>query len=106
MAQEVTRARQALRQEVVDLAITAAERERTKAADALALAEPETPRRENALRAVQENPAAARDGWNMRTERTRSLMCAGVVPQQPPTAVAPASRKRRAQVAVYSGVHR
>ena len=33
-------------------------------------------------------------------------MWAGVVPQQPPTTVAPASRKRRAQVAMYSGVHR
>ena len=33
-------------------------------------------------------------------------MWAGVVPQQPPTTVAPLSRKRRAQVAMYSGVQR
>jgi len=48
----------------------------------------------------------SRDGWPMRTERTRFLMCAGVVPQQPPTRLTPADRKRRAYEAMYSGVQR
>src|SRR6185436_2922940 len=59
-----------------------------------------------AERAREPGLLLARPGWNMRTERTRSRMCAGVVPQQPPTTLAPASRKRRAQVAMYSGVQR
>jgi hypothetical protein len=49
---------------------------------------------------------STRSVWRMRTERTRFLMCAGVVPQQPPTRATPAAMKRRAYEAMYSGVHR
>jgi hypothetical protein len=48
----------------------------------------------------------SRAGWSMRTERTRLRMCAGVVPQQPPTKVTPELMNRRAYDAMYSGVQR
>ena len=39
---------------------------------------------------------ASRSGWRIFTDRTRFLMCSGVVPQQPPTTDTPAAMKRRA----------
>jgi hypothetical protein len=47
-----------------------------------------------------------RAGCSMRTERTRFLMWAGVVPQHPPTKATPELMNRRAYEAMYSGVHR
>ena len=45
-------------------------------------------------------------GCSERASARISLMCSGVVPQQPPTMRTPAHSKRRAYCAMYSGEHR
>ena len=50
--------------------------------------------------------AEAREGCRLRTSLRISLMCSGVVPQQPPTIRAPAFMKRAAYCAMYSPEHR
>src|SRR5579872_2354450 len=45
-------------------------------------------------------------GWATCTASRISLMCSGVVPQQPPTTLTPACTKRAAQEAMYAGENR
>jgi hypothetical protein len=47
-------------------------------------------------------PVAALLGRNSFTERATALMCAGVVPQHPPTSAAPLAANLRAASAKYS----
>ncbi len=50
--------------------------------------------------------ASCCSGCSERASERISLMCSGVVPQQPPTILTPAHSKRRAYCAMYSGEHR
>ncbi len=45
-------------------------------------------------------------GWSERVSERISLMCSGVVPQQPPMILTPAHSRRRAYCAMYSGEQR